>query len=98
MPRFVDRKAGPRQQAKQRGIRTPSEVLGRRQGGGTLDERDDILIAIALRRLPPVPLTDQVRWRHFRVRVGGTAPGGEASRDDQSASPRAGMSARRLQG
>jgi hypothetical protein len=97
MQRFVDPKAGHRQQAKQRGIRTPSEVLGRRQGGGALDERDDILVAIALWRFPPVPLTDQVRGRHFRARVGGTAPDREASRDDQSASPRAGVSARRLQ-
>jgi hypothetical protein len=72
-------------------------VLGRRQGGGALDERDDILIAIALWWFPPVPLTDQVRGRHFRARVGGTAPDSETSRDDESASPRAGVSARRLQ-
>ena len=75
----------------------PPEVLGRRQGSGALDQRDDVLITIALRRLPSVPLTDQVGGRHFRARVGGTAPDGEASRDDQSASPGAGVSARRLQ-
>ena len=97
MERFVDPQAGHRQQAKQRGIGPPPEVLGRRQGGGALDQRDDILIAIALRRLPPVPLADQVGGRHFRARVGGAAPDGEASRNDQSPSPRAGLSARRLQ-
>jgi hypothetical protein len=50
MERFVDPKAGHGQQAKQRGICPPPEVLGRRQGSGALDQRDDVLITIAQRR------------------------------------------------
>jgi hypothetical protein len=93
---FVDPQACDGQQSKQRGIRPSAEVRGRRQRGRALDQRDDIVIAIALGRFPPVPLTDHVRGRHFRAWVRGTAPDREASRDDQSASPRARMSVRWL--
>lgn len=69
MERFVDPKAGHRQQAKHGGIRRSAEVLGGGQRGGTLEERGDIVIAKALGRFPPVPLADQVRRRDFRTRV-----------------------------
>ena len=88
---FIDSKAGDRQQAKQRGIRPPSEVLGGRQRRRALDHADDVLIAIEPRRLPAVPLTDQVGGRHLGAPIGGATPYGEASCDQQSAGPRAGL-------